>query len=413
LANILRKLEAQLPQALLPLLQEIGEAGRLRGENIYLVGGVVRDLLLGRPSLDLDLVIEGKAISLARRLAENKGWEIRTHPRFGTATLRWGDFSFDLAMARSETYAQPGALPMVKPSTIRDDLFRRDFTINAIAAHLSPESFGELLDPYQGKEDLDKGLIRILHRRSFSDDPTRILRALRYEQRLGFRLEPITEELLRRDAVTMDAVTGERLWHELELILEEKRPEKVLSRADELGLLRKFQPSIRGDGWLAEKLIQTRETSDESMSRAAIYLAVLTYRLTEEEGKDCIARLKVPGWAARTMRDTQRLKQILSSLAVPDLQRSEIYRRLEHYPAEVIEALALCSEYPIVQQRLELYLRSLRHVRLSLSGDDLQRMGVEPGKLLGQILRALHEAKLDQRVGNEEEFVRRLLAKKK
>ena len=296
---------------------------------------------------------------------------------------------------------------------LQDDLSRRDFTVNAIAVHLDSESFGELLDPYQGKEDLERGLIRILHRRSFSDDPTRILRALRYEQRLDFRLELTTEELLRRDTIMMDVVTGERLWHELELILREEQPEKVLSRADELGVLQKLHLALEGDGWLAEKFGQAQKTSDEFMSKPAIYLALLTYRLTEEESEGCITRLKVAGWTVRMMRDTLQLKQALPSLAVPNLPPSEIYRRLERYPPEVISAVALASESSVIQQRLELYLYKLRYIKPLLGGDDLQRMGLVPGRRLGQILRSLHEAKLDRKVDDEEEFVRKLLAENK
>jgi tRNA nucleotidyltransferase (CCA-adding enzyme) len=434
LSNISQHLE-YLPPGILGLLQEIGEAARSRGSLVYLVGGVVRDLILGHLTvsaggaklapkppafagaglslgLDLDLVVEGDAIALGRRIARDKNWEVRTHPRFGTAKLYQEKFSLDLVTARSETYTQPGALPAVKPGTIEDDLRRRDFTINAMAACISPDSFGDLFDPHGGQSDLGKGLIRILHRASFADDPTRILRALRYEKRLNFHLEVDTEELLRRHLDNLDTVTGERLWHELELILQEERPEEVLCRAEELGVLQRLYPALRGDSWLAERFAQARKPVDESLPRPAVYLALSVYRLTAEEVEGCIARLKMPGWAARTGRDMVQLKPVLSSLASAELRPSEIYRRLNRHLPHVIKAAAIASDSPVIQQRLDLYLETLRHVKTELGGDDLQNMGVPPGRKMGQILRALQVAKLDQTVTTREEeeaLVRRLL----
>ncbi|MCL0076088.1 hypothetical protein M1O17_04400 [Dehalococcoidia bacterium] len=434
MSNISRYLESYLPPGILGLLQEIGEAARSRGAGVYLVGGVVRDLLLlGEPSapppvsaggvnLDLDLVVEGNAIALGRRIARVNNWGVRTHPRFGTAKLYRGNLSLDLVTARSETYAQPGALPAVKPGTIEDDLRRRDFTINAMAACLSPNSFGELLDPHGGQGDLGRGLIRILHRNSFADDPTRILRALRYEKRLKFRLEQDTEGLMLQHLDSLNTVTGERLWHELELILKEECPEKVLCRADELGVLQRLHPALQGDSWLAERFARVRKSEVSSRQSAVgspgwggglstidhrlsteVYLALLAYRLTGEEVEGCIARLKMPGWAARAGRDMVRLSKSLSSLASAELRPSDIYRRLNRHLPHVIEAAAIASDSPIVQQRLDLYLKRLRHVKPELRGDDLRSMGVPPGRKMGRILRALQAAKLDQTVVTRED----------
>ncbi|MBT9163210.1 MAG: Multifunctional CCA protein [Chloroflexi bacterium] len=465
MSNISPYLESYLPPGILELLRDIGERAVSGGERVYLVGGVVRDLLLGQPPpspggreleggglstidyrLDLDLVVEGNAIALGRQIARVKNWRVRTHPRFRTAKLYQENLSLDLVTARSEVYARPGALPEVKPGTIEDDLWRRDFTINAMAVSLRPDSFGDLLDPHGGQGDLGEGLIRILHRGSFSDDPTRILRALRYEKRLNFHLEQDTEVLMRRHLDSLDTVTGERLWHELELILKEERPEKVLYRADELGVLQRIHPALRGDSWLAERFARARQsavgrkvdsrqstvnshgggeglaTNDYRLTTGPdyrlsieVYLALLAYRLTGEEVEEYIARLKMPGWAARAGRDMVRMRQSLPSLASAGLRPSDIYRRLNRHLPQVIEAAAIASEQsvsPIVQQRLDLYLKRLRHVKPELRGDDLQSMGVPPGRKMGQILRALQAAKLDQMAASREEeeaLVRRLL----
>ena len=179
--NLSSKIEGQLPAELVKFMRVAGEVAHSQGESLYLVGGVVRDLLLGQTNLDLDLVVEGNAINLAQQLIPVTQGKITTHPRFNTAKLQWNKWSVDLATARSETYVKPGALPSVKPSSIDSDLFRRDFTINAMAIHLNPSRYGELIDRYGGKDDLEHKLIRVLHEKSFTDDATRILRGLRYE----------------------------------------------------------------------------------------------------------------------------------------------------------------------------------------------------------------------------------------
>jgi tRNA nucleotidyltransferase (CCA-adding enzyme) len=406
------ELEKHFPVELVSLLRAAGDLAWSRGWNLYLVGGAVRDLFLIRPNLDLDLVLEGDAIALARNLAEIKGGEVVAHPRFGTAKFRQQRISLDLATARSESYPKPGALPVVTPGTIGEDLFRRDFSINAMAIHLDPIHFGALLDPYGGRGDLDRGLIRVLHEKSFSDDPTRILRALRYEQRLGFHLEPNTEQLMRRDAAVMDEVSGERLWHELQLILNEQCPEKVLSRADELGVLQKLHPALKGNGWLRNRFEQARRASAAAKPSPALYLALLAYRLSEEENEDLLARLRIRGEIAKVVRQTIKLKQLTSALTKPRLAPSAIYHLVQKYPPESISAAALASDSRLVRQRLKLYLTELRHIKPALSGDDLQAMGISPGRKLGQVLRALHDAKLDGKVQTreqEEDLVRELL----
>ena len=177
--NLSSQLEKYLPPPVLALVKIAGQEASELGQELYIVGGVVRDLFLGRANFDFDLVVEGEAIKLARKMAKDSQAKLIIHPRFGTAKLNYPGFSLDLATARSETYSQPGALPTVKPGSLKDDLIRRDFSINAMALHLNPQRFGELIDLYNGKDDLERRLIRILHPKSFIDDATRILRAIR------------------------------------------------------------------------------------------------------------------------------------------------------------------------------------------------------------------------------------------
>ncbi len=412
--NLSSKIEKQLPAELVSIMQTAGEVAASQGESLYLVGGVVRDLLLGRTNLDLDLVVEGDALNLAQRLADITHGKITTHPRFNTAKVRWNKWSIDLATARSETYARPGALPTVKPSSIGMDLFRRDFTINTMAIELTPSRYGQLIDLYGGRDDLERKLIRILHERSFIDDATRIWRGLRYEQRLDFQLEPDTLKLLKRDIPMLDTISGDRIRHELELILKEEFPEKVLRRAEELRVLPKLHKSLKGDGWLAEKFGQARQLSSPNLPSVELYMALLAYRLTDEENEKLISRLRLPKSLAQTLRDTNSLKAKLEALAEPELKPSSIYSLLHGYCSPAITANLLAGDSLVARQHIQAFLTKLRYVKPSLTGNDLKKMGIAPGPRMKEILQRLHEARLDGRVTSkqeEEELVREWIGK--
>ena len=396
--NLSSKIEKQLPAELVNFIRLAGEMAQSQGQSLYLVGGVVRDLLLGQTNLDLDLVLEGNAIDLARRLAEINRAKITIHPRFGTAKLRWNKWSIDLATARSETYIKPGALPTVEPGPIDSDLFRRDFTINTMAIYLNPSHYGELIDRHGGIDDLEHKLIRILHEKSFIDDATRIWRGLRYEQRLDFQLEASALKLLKRDIPMLDTISGDRIRHELELILNEEYPEKVLRRAEELKVLPKLHPALKGNGWLAEKFEQARQLSSPGLPPIELYLALLAYRLTTEENEQLISRLRLPKSLTQTLRDSNSLKTKLESLADPELSRSSIYRLLHSYCLPAITANSLAGDPPVARQHIHLFLDKLRYVKSSLTGDDLKRMGVASGPDIKEVLELVLEARLDRKI---------------
>jgi tRNA nucleotidyltransferase (CCA-adding enzyme) len=357
----------------------------------------MRDLFLGRANFDFDLVVEGDAISLAKRLARDSQAKLTIHSRFGTAKLDYPGFSLDLATARSETYSKPGALPTVKPGSLKDDLIRRDFSINAMALHLNPQRFGELIDLYHGKDDLEHRLIRILHSKSFIDDATRILRAIRYEQRLGFKLEAETEKLLRRHVAMLDTISGDRIRHELELILKEDEPERALRRAEELEVLSQLHPSLKGNGWLSKIFTKARQ-ADIRASLLILYQCLLIYNLTEKANKKFTSHLNFPKNSAQAMRETLQLKAQLHSLTNPKLKPSEIYQLLHVYSAPAIQANALASESLVASKHMNLYLSKLRYVKPLLNGEDLKKMGIAAGPKIGAILSALHKAKLDGKV---------------
>jgi len=365
---------------------------------VYLVGGVVRDLLLGYPNFDLDLVVEGDAVKLAQQVAETSQAKLLAHHRFGTAKLKYENFTLDLATARKETYAKPGALPAVTPGTLEDDLIRRDFSINAMAISLAANDYGELVDPHQGKSDLEHRLIRILHPGSFSDDATRILRAVRYEQRLGFEFEAQTVQLLKRDIPMLDTISGDRIRHELELIFEEKQPEFVVKRLAELGVLQRISPFLKkGDGWIAEKFDRARRLKKPAQL-PSLYFCLLIYSSSERGIEQFLARLNISAKLSRAMRDTLRLKTRLPLLDKSSLKPSEIYYLLREYEPVAIQANAIASDSSMVHRHLQLFLTKLRYVRTSLNGEELKRLGISAGPEMGQVLQVLHKAKLDGEV---------------
>lgn len=414
--NLSSQIQEQLPAKLVKFMHAAGEIAANQGQKLYLVGGAVRDLLLKQANLDLDLVVEGDAINLAQQLIQLKQGKITTHPHFGTAKLQWGKWSIDVTTARSETYAKPGALPSVESSSIDSDLFRRDFTINAMAIYLTPPHYGELIDLHGGRDDLKHGLIRILHKKSFADDATRIWRGLRYEQRLDFQLETKTLKLLKRNIPMLDTISGDRIRYELECILKEKSPEKILRRAGELGVLAKLRPSLRGNGWLAGRFRQARQLSSPDLASVELYLALLAYPLTNEESKQLISYLRLTKSEAQTLRDTNSLKDKLESLANPELTPSRIYSLLHDYSASAITANESASDSPITRRHLQLFLDKLRYVKPILTGDDLLRMSIVPGPHLKEILNRLHEARLDGKVTSrqdEEALVKGWLDKEK
>jgi tRNA nucleotidyltransferase (CCA-adding enzyme) len=400
--NLSPQLEKYLPQPILALAKIAGREASELGLGLYIVGGVVRDLLLGRANFDFDLVVEGDAISLARKLAKDSQAKLTVHSRFGTAKLNYPGFSLDLATARSETYSKPGALPTVKSGKLKDDLIRRDFSINAMALCLMPHRFGELIDLHHGKDDLEHHLIRILHPNSFIDDATRILRAIRYEQRLEFKLEDETKKLLRRDVTMLDTISGDRIRHELELILKEDEPERAIRRAEELGVLSQVHPSLKGSGWISQKFEQARK-ADIRASLSTLYLCLLIYNLNDKESERFISRLNFPKNQTQAMHHTLQLKAQLHKLANPRLKPSDIYQSLHSYTITAIQANSLASESSIASQHLQLYLAKLRYVKTLLNGKDLKGMGISSGPQVGEILSALHKVRLNGKIRTRKE----------
>lgn len=372
---------------------------------LYLVGGPVRDLLLHRPSLDLDFVVEGDAIALAQRLAADLRFRLVLHPAFGTASLRLDDATLDLTTARAETYRRPGALPTIRPSRIGDDLARRDFTINAMALCLTPPQRGVLLDPFAGRSDLRRRLIRTLHHNSFVDDPTRALRAARYAVRLGFCLEDQTLRHLRSALHHLDAVSPARIHQEMARILREATPELALLLLQEWGVLSAIYPTLSFDGPRAAAFRDLRNLN--STAAPAAYWPLLAWNSDESSVPVIVRRLGLTKIQAQSVTMAPRVRWLQHGLFWPALRPSEIVAALSPYPLATLWAFAVMAQGLARQRTLE-YLQRLRHIRPALRGGDLQALGVPPGPITGEVLRRLKVAKLDGVVTTrkeEEKFV--------
>ncbi|HUW97110.1 MAG TPA: CBS domain-containing protein [Anaerolineae bacterium] len=424
-----------LPSSLLEFALSASRLAKEMGFSLYLVGGFVRDLLLEKPALDLDIVVEGDAIALAKRLSQVVGGRVHSHYRFGTAKLIFeGEDNavpfVDFTTARREFYEYSTALPQVERSSIKQDLYRRDFTINTMAISLDEDTFGDLLDFYGGERDLKEGLIRVLHNLSFIEDPIRMLRAVRLEQRLGFQLEEMTEELISDALQWLDRVGGERIRQELDAVFQEDDPVRPLRRLSELGVLHQISPLLEWDDWLEQRvanypaalthwhsLAPDGPGGPESRGPAVgmSYLAMVGTRASEEDIRTLAVRLKLPKDETRFLVEGKRLSSLLPSLADSGLARSNIYHLLSPYGDAVIFVCWLGSDEDLVKKPLELYHSELGSVTSMIDGDQLRRMGLPPGPLYTEILCALRDARLDGRVStleDEKEEVQRWIARR-
>ncbi len=397
-------MEQQLAPQVLVLIKHIAALAGKAGFSLYLVGGPVRDLFLERKIFDIDLVVEGDAILLARQISLEAGGNLRIHDRFGTATYFSDGISIDLVTARSEIYPRPGALPVVKKGSIADDMYRRDFTINAMAICLNPGRYGELIDLYHGQEDIKQRFVRIIHPLSFVDDATRILRALRYEQRLDFQLEDETKTALHNSLSYLGTISGDRIRRELELIMHEEKPGKCLQRAHELEVLKHIHAAFPWDKGMPARFERIR---NETGGRAGVahYYALLAYDMTECDNEQIIVFLKLPRSVAQIMRMTVSFKSHLAVLREPGLPWSKIYHLLHSYSPVSLLAGDVSADIPQVHDYIQLYLTRLQYVRTALRGTDLSELGVPPGHATGDILQRLKEARLDGMVKTKQEEI--------
>lgn len=434
------RLEASLPPERLALLQAIAELAQEQLAAVYIVGGFVRDLLLDRPSIDFDLVIEGDAIELGQALAKEYGGRVNTHRRFGTAKwqieemrtglaeklggqydqpLDAGSFpeTLDLISARREFYTHPTALPTVERGSIKLDLHRRDFTINTLALRLDGHHYGELHDYWGGLSDLHEGRVRVLHSLSFVDDPTRILRAVRFEQRFAYRIEDRTLELIEAALPLLDRVSGDRLRHELNTMFKEPRALAMFDRLDQLGVLAAIHealpwtPAVKdriqralasepGAVWGLEKELDGYPTD------LALAYVVWLMSLPRLKAASVTGRLKLPGWLTKAVLAACTLLE--ESPKKDKAPPSEVVRWLEEKPHLSIYALAITAEDEGVERTLYRYLSEWQDVQPVTTGHQLRERKIPPGPQYRRILDALRAAWLDGKVKSEKQEARLL-----
>jgi len=404
------ELDRSLSAQQLKLLRIVAEAVGTRQMPLYLVGGFVRDLLLHIPATDFDLIVEGDAIALARALAAQYGGRVTAHVRFGTAQWFLPDPdgpALDFISTRSETYKNHGDLPTVKPSRLTDDLARRDFTINTLAIRIDGEHWGELRDDLDGLNDLERGLVRVLHSKSFLDDPTRLYRAVRYEQRYGFQIAPETLNLIPPALHLIASLSAERLRHELDLILEEEQAVAMLNRLAELDLLQPVHPALAWDDKKRERLINGLRRARDYPIKAVSFSAGKSFLKWHFWLMD-LASTDINSLERRLHFHSKLFGSLLASSAMSidfpslaGLKPSQCVKRLEGLPLTAVYAVFLSVPDGEVRKNLHNYLETWRHIKPKTNGHDLKKRGLPPGPRYQQVLSRLRQARLDGEVKTE------------
>ncbi len=402
---------AQLPEGIRARLRQ---AGRLADESrldLYLVGGTVRDMLLGRARTDIDLVVDGDGMRFAGCLARRNEGRYTPHPRFLTATVDLPEgSSLDVATARSERYERPGALPRVTPAPIDVDLARRDFTINAMAVSLNGRRFGELVDPFNGRGDLCKHLVRILHDQSFVDDPTRIFRAVRFEQRLRFSLESGTMARFR-EAVSggrIGILSGPRLLEQLRLICVEPDPWLVFSRLERLDALKAVHPALASDDGLKTLVQEISQSADLAFPTYdgwwILYLVALFKPCREETLRGIVDRLKPNRRLRKAIEDMSRWDDVERAIESGRIDTpADFYRAVRTISEDTMLFVTLTHPDESLRRRCESYYRHHRHMSLSIDGGTLKDLEIPEGPAYGQILDEVLSMKINGEIGTAEE----------
>ncbi|MBM4144693.1 MAG: CBS domain-containing protein [Nitrospira sp.] len=419
--NLSSWFKEKFPPEIHNLLRLSGEVAEELGFNAYLVGGSVRDLLRGEENLDLDIVIEGDGIAFARAFGEKLHAKVRTHQKFGTAQIFADRIKLDVATARTEYYESPASLPKVETSSIKKDLYRRDFTINTLAVKLNLRDFGLLIDFFGGQRDLREKSIRVLHNLSFVEDPTRAFRAIRFAERFGFKISRHTENLIKStiEMNLFSILSGPRLYEELRLSFHETEPIKTLKKLSGYGLLKVIHPNLAFTEELEATLRSMQETLswfnllflEEKPDKGILYLMALFSGLKDEDMKAAAERLSPPPRIRDIiLRGIPQVRNILGRFPVSDpVEAHKIFSNLE---LEITLFLMALSKDRKIQKVISHYLTELRNIKTILTGDDLKGMGIQPGPVYSKILKKLLEEKLRGLVNtreDEEKFVRSLI----
>ena len=414
--NILKFMKERLTPRIIDILKSIGEKAEEIGYGAYVVGGFVRDLFLYRNNEDIDIVIEGDGIEFAKKYAKIVGARIHSHAKFGTAVIIFPDgFKIDVASARMEYYKFPAALPTIEMSSIKLDLYRRDFTINTLSIQLNPDRFGLLIDFFSAQKDLKEKIIRVLHNLSFVEDPTRVFRAIRFEQRFGFSIGKLTSGLIE-NAVKMgffQRLSGRRVFTELRLILEEENPLPAISRMNEYHLLHVIHPSIILNNDLislfnsSKKVLSWHDLlflEEPYMKWAVYFLALLRSRDKETVSEICKRFEIAPRHRSIFCKERFEADRFISLMErnLP-VKNSTIYRGISVFKIELILYMMAATKNEALKRSISNYFTQLRHIKTSIKGKDLKKLGLEPGPIYREILGAVLDGKLNGRIKTRSE----------
>jgi tRNA nucleotidyltransferase (CCA-adding enzyme) len=406
IANIMRN---RLPENILNILETAGRLAEEYGIEVYIVGGFVRDIILTRNNLDLDLVVEGEGISFAKKLADNLGGRIKSHNKFKTAVIILPDGQrIDVATARLEYYEYPAALPTVELSSIKMDLYRRDFTINALAVHLNPSNFGKLVDFFGSQRDIKERVLRVLHSLSFVEDPTRILRAIRFEQRFGFTIGGQTSRLIKNalKLKLFNKLSGYRILHELKIILKEEKVLPCLNRLDELGILEAVHPLLKLSSARTKVLAELEKVLDwyerlylePEISRWKTFFLGMCLGISKKNMFQVYQRLSFSQSEEREFVHMREAIFMASGRIInvkQELAPSKIYEILSPVPVEGILFIMARAERENVKKNISQYLTIIRNKEIEVGGDDLKDMGLVPGPVYTDLLNEVKMVCLD------------------
>ncbi|MDR2604938.1 MAG: CBS domain-containing protein [Desulfovibrio sp.] len=426
-SSIAQMLEERLPGEIFALLRKAGSLGDKLGMSVFAVGGFVRDLLMGNPNLDIDLSVEGDGIRFAELLAAELGGKARPHRKFKTAVVsckdaRGAERRLDVATARLEYYEYPGALPTVELSSIKMDLYRRDFTINALAVQLNAARFGTLIDPFGARRDMKERTLAVLHSLSFIEDPTRILRAVRFERRFNLRIGAQTERLIKNAlSLGMPAkLSGARLFHELCNVFEEKDVPACIRRLDNWGLPASIHPLLRLTQQKARLLAAVDEVlswyrhlyKDYAPVVRQPYLLAFCSGASRPETAELLERLAFTGkQAGEFLHMREQLRTLSSELAAlrrtGDPAPGVLYEMLSPAPVEgLLYLMAKYGQHNSLGRDISFYLTALSGARADIDGRDILAMGEKPGPFVGEILRRVLAAKLNGYAVSREDQLR-------
>jgi tRNA nucleotidyltransferase (CCA-adding enzyme) len=414
--NISNFLQERLTDRLMETLEHVGSVADDLAFQAYVVGGFVRDLFLYRSNEDIDIVIEGDGIDFAREFGRRHHARIHSHKAFGTAVIIFEDgFKIDVATARLEYYRSPAALPDVEMSSIKLDLYRRDFTINTLAIQLNADAFGNLIDFFSAQKDIKDKAIRVLHNLSFVEDPTRVFRAIRFEQRFGFSIGKLTANLIE-NAVRMDffkRLSGGRVFSEIRLILEEENPAAAIMRMHDFDLLKVIHDSIIVDRNLIDMMTAVKNAItwhdllfiEESYLRWAVYFMALIHRCDLSTSLEICERLELaPRYRKLLCNERLQSLKCLDSMEYhPPETSSGLYRRLQGLRTELILYMMASTRNRSVKKSISIYYNQLKDIQPMTGGQDLLSMGLKPGPVFRQILEAVLDARLNGEVETHQE----------